>query len=152
MCFQKQFHRKRPVLESLFFLKVTKLYKVICSAHSHKKQKVFLFLMTIFCMNKLYFAKSFSSLTSQTSQKCNRSIVILQRTILWIFRKWFMKTWRKKKIITNTSIYTITAILKFYEVLFCTYCKGLFLKNSYYAYVPPYMNKTVPTLGNEKKQ
>ena len=37
-----------------------------------------------------------------------------------------MKKKKKKKIMTNTSIYTITAILKFYEVLFCTYCKGLF--------------------------
>ena len=26
------------------------------------------------------------------------------------------------------------------------------LKNSYYAYIPPYMNKTLPTLKNEKEQ
>ena len=25
------------------------------------------------------------------------------------------------------------------------------LKNSYYVYIPPYMNKTLPTLGNEKE-
>ena len=25
----------------------------------------------------------------------------------------------------------------------------LSLKNSYYAYIPPYMNKALPTLGNE---
>ena len=29
---------------------------------------------------------------------------------------------------------------------------SLSLKNSYYAYIPPYMNKTLPTLGNEKEQ
>ena len=43
----------------------------------------------------------------------------------------------------------VTDILKFYEVLFCSYCKGLFCL---YAYIPPYMHKTLPTLGNEKKQ
>ena len=26
------------------------------------------------------------------------------------------------------------------------------LKNSFYAYISPYMNKTLPTLGNEKGQ
>ena len=26
------------------------------------------------------------------------------------------------------------------------------LKNSYYAYIPPYRNKTLPTLGSEKEQ
>ena len=25
-------------------------------------------------------------------------------------------------------------------------------KNIYYAYIPPYMHKTLPTLGNEKEQ
>ena len=54
----------------------------------------------------------------------------------------------KKNIhfITNISIYTVTDILKFYEVLFCTYCKGLF------CLVFLFMNKTLPTLGNEKEQ
>ena len=35
---------------------------------------------------------------------------------------------RKKNIhfITNIYLYTVTAIFKFYEVLFCTYCKRLF--------------------------
>ena len=37
-----------------------------------------------------------------------------------------------------------------FEVLFCTYCKSLL--NSHYAYIPPYMQKTLPTLGNEKEQ
>ena len=26
------------------------------------------------------------------------------------------------------------------------------LKDSYYAYLPPHLNKTLPTLGNEKKK
>ena len=47
----------------------------------------------------------------------------------------------------------VTDILKFYEVLFYTYCKGLLsLKNSHYAYIPPYIHKTIETLGNEKEQ
>ena len=49
----------------------------------------------------------------------------------------------------------VTDILKFYKVLFCTYCKGLFfltLKNSHYAYIPLHMHQTIPTLGNEKEQ
>ena len=28
----------------------------------------------------------------------------------------------------------------------------VFMLNSHYAYIPPYMNKTLPTLGNEKEQ
>ena len=48
----------------------------------------------------------------------------------------------------------VTDILKFFEVLFCTYCKGLLclLKNSCYAFIPPHMHKTLPTLENEKEQ
>ena len=30
--------------------------------------------------------------------------------------------------------------------------KHFFMLNSHYAYIPPYMNKTLPTLGNEKEQ
>ena len=34
---------------------------------------------------------------------------------------------KKKKIPQQTYVYMgVTDILKFYEVLFCTYCKGLF--------------------------
>ena len=66
----RKFHRKTPVLESLFFLKMMKLYKDICSA--------------------------------------------------WINQKVEKKTF----VSQQTSIY-YTDILKFYEVLFCTYCKGL---------------------------
>ena len=45
----------------------------------------------------------------------------------------------------------VTDILKFYEVLFCIYFKGLFLslKSSHYVYICPYMHKTLET---EKKQ
>ena len=58
-------------------------------------------------------------------------------------------------IAQQTYLYIqVTDILKFYEVLFCTYFSQfvLFLKNSHLAYIPPYMHKTLPTLGNEKEQ
>ena len=51
--------------------------------------------------------------------KYNISIVILWRTLLWIFRKWFLKTLKKYPF---TSQHTY----KFSEVLFCAYCEGLF--------------------------
>ena len=35
-------------------------------------------------------------LTSETSQKYNRSIVILQRTLLWIFGKWVSDAYESK--------------------------------------------------------
>ena len=57
--------------------------------------------------------------------------------------------------ITNISIYTITDILKIYEViLYILQRFVLSLKNSdyAYAYISPYMNKTLSTLGNEKEQ
>ena len=65
-----------------------------------------------------------------------------------------MKTLKKNiYFLTNISIYRVTDTLKFYEVSFFTYCKGFFVfKNSCHAYVPPYMNKTLQTLGNEKEQ
>ena len=57
-----------------------------------------------------------------------------------------MKTSKKTLISQQTYLYLrIRDILKFYEVLFCTYCKGL-----YYAYIPPH--ETLPALGNQKKQ
>ena len=33
---------------------------------------------------------------------------------------------KKKHFITNKRIYMVTDILKFDDVLFCTYCQGLF--------------------------
>ena len=44
------------------------------------------------------------------------------------FRKVIYENVKKKNIhfTKNISIYTVRDILKFYEVLFCTYCKGLF--------------------------
>ena len=44
------------------------------------------------------------------------------------FRKVTYENVEKKDIhfTANISLYTFTDILKFYEVLFCEYCKGLF--------------------------
>ena len=71
------------------------------------------------------------------------------------FSKVIYKNIEKKIISQQTYLYIqITDISKFYELLFCTHCKRLFClkKNSHYAYTPPYMHKTLPTLGNEKEQ
>ena len=63
-----EFHRKTPVLESLFFLKIVKLYKDICSAWISRSS------VDIFS----------NRLTSETPQIYNRSIVILRRrTLIW---------------------------------------------------------------------
>ena len=47
----------------------------------------------------------------------------------------------------------VTDILKFYEVYFVHIVNVCFaFKNSHYAYIPTYMDKTLPILGNEKEQ
>ena len=74
---------------------------------------------------------------------------------MWSFGKCFTKTLRENKhSFHNKHVYIIqvTDILKFYGVLFCTYRKVLTLENCCYAYIPPYMYKTLPTLRNEKEQ
>ena len=96
-------------------------------------------------------------LISWTSQKYNRSFAILQRTVLWIFMKRFMKTSEKKHSFHNKHTYiyrpqTFWSFMNFYFVH--TYCKDLFClwKNSHYAYILLYLHKTLPTLENEKEQ
>ena len=102
-----KFHWTTHVLESLFFLKIMKLYKDICSA-----------------WKSCNFAETFSAQIDVTNVS-NRSIVILWRAGFLVSDLW---KHQKKNIhfITNVSINTVTDILKFYEVLFCTYCKDLF--------------------------
>ena len=66
------------------------------------------------------------------------------------FQKVIYKNVEKKFISQQTYL----TYHRHFEVLFCAYCKGLFLslKNSHYAYIPLYMHKTFSTLGNEKEQ
>ena len=139
-CFWKfhKFHLKTPELESLFLIKMMELYKDICSAWISRTS-----------------AQIFSRrLMSYMSQKYSRYIAILWRTILWIFRKWYMKTPKKKFISQQTYLYrsqTFWSFMKFYFVHILKVC-FVFKKNSHYAYIPLYMHKTLPTLGNEKEQ
>ena len=55
---------------------------------------------------------------------------------------------------TNISIYTghrhFEVLWRFILYIFLTVC--FVFKNSHLAYIPPYMHKTLPTLGNEKEQ
>ena len=62
------------------------------------------------------------------SQKYNGSIVILQRTLPMDFWKVIYENVGKETFISQQTYLCIrvTAILKFYEVLFCRYCKDLF--------------------------
>ena len=93
--------------------------------------------------------------------KNNWSVVILQRTFLWIFGKWLMKTSKKNPFISQHAyLYVwVTDILKFSEVVcyeafwsFILQMFALFLESSHYAYSPLYMHKTLPILRNEKEQ
>ena len=66
-----------------------------------------------------------------------------------------MKTLKKNPFVSqHTCQYVrVTDILKFYEVLFCTYYKGLFcLEKTVIMIIFLRMHKTFPTLGNEKEQ
>ena len=61
----------------------------------------------------------------------------------------------KKKFISQKSyLYVqVTDILKFDEVLLCTYCRGLFrLQKTVVMLIFLCMHKTRPILGNEKEQ
>ena len=71
------------------------------------------------------------------------------------FRKEIFENFEKKThSFHNKHLYIwATAILKFYEVLFYIYCKGLFcLQKTVMLYDPMYMCKALPTLENEKEQ
>ena len=72
------------------------------------------------------------------------------------FRKGIYENVKKKNIyFTTVDIYiygsqTFWSFMKFYFVHIVKVC--FVLKNYYYAYIPPYMHKTLPALGNEKEQ
>ena len=131
-----KFYRKTPVLESLFFLKMIKLYR------------------HLFSMNKLYFCWNVFLI-----DWCHKHLKNTMDLLLFYGEHFYgflegdlWKHWRKTPILQETYLYMqVTDILKFYEVLFCIYFKGLFLslKSSHYVYICPYMHKTLET---EKKQ
>ena len=103
--FQK-LHRKTPVLESLF-KKVTGLqtYFMVCFS---PYPIIHVNYVKFYCLYKHFYGFLEIDLW-----KCHKRI-ISQQTYLYI---------------------RVTDILKFYDILFCTYCKGLFflsLKNSHY--------------------
>ena len=67
------------------------------------------------------------------------------------------KRWKKSihfiyisNISINISSQTFWSFMKFYFVHVVKVC--FVFKNSFYAYIPPYTNKTLPKLGNEKEQ
>ena len=73
------------------------------------------------------------------------------RTLWWIFGKWFMKMPKKTLFISQQTYLSIWVrdILKFYEVFFCTYCKGLFCLQK--TVVMLIFLCIIPTLGNQRE-
>ena len=99
---------------SLFFKKMMKLYKDII----------------LFCMNKPYLCRIF--FLTDWRYKCLKitiDLLLFYGEHFYGFSGSDLRKRRKNNIhfTTNISIYIrVTDILKFYEVLFCTYFKGLF--------------------------
>ena len=78
------------------------------------------------------------------------------RILWWIFGKWFMKMLKKKhsfhkKHVCIYRLQTFWSFMKFYFVNIVKACSSVFRKQSL-AYIPLYIHKTFPTLGNEKEQ
>ena len=101
------------------------------------------------------FVKTFSSQIDVTN------VSKIQQIYCYFTESTSMGFWRvtyenveKKHFITNISIYiwsqTICSFMKFYFVHIVKVC--FVLKNSYYSYIPMYINKTLLTLGNKKEQ
>ena len=97
-----KFHRKTPVLESLFFFKLMKLYNII---------------WYLFCMNKPYFCRNFFLIDWCHKRLKNKIDLLLFYEEHLIYEKL-----KKKNIhfITNISIYiqsqTFWSFMKFYFV------------------------------------
>ena len=108
-------------------------------------------------MNKPYFCQKLF-LTDWRHKRLQNTIDLLlfYGEHFYRFSESDLRIRQKKTFISQQTYLYIQAtdILKFYEVLFRTYFKGLFfsLKNSYYAYIPLYMHKKLPKLWNEKEQ
>ena len=132
-----KFHRITPVLECLFFLRIMKLYR------------------HLFYMNKSCFCRNFFLRDWRHKRPKNTIDLLLfygenfygfSKRDLWKRRK-YKHSFHKKHI----YIYGHRQVLwNFILYILSTFV--LSLKDSYYAQIPPYMNKALPTLGNEKEQ
>ena len=63
---------------------------------------------------------------SQMSQKDNRSCYFMESSSMDFQKVNYKNVKKNNHFITGIPISMVTDILKFYEVLFCTYCNGLF--------------------------
>ena len=94
----------------------------------------------------LYSGEPNHSLDSFRQPKCVCGQVKFPKYVCLVALK--SKLWKHLYIL-------VTDILKFYEVLFCTYCCKcffIFKKTVIMLIFPMYMHKTLPALGNEKEQ
>ena len=93
-----------------FFLKIMKLYNDICFV----------------CMNRLYFCRNFFLVDwCHKLLKNTTDLFFFKEKTLCIFCKVIYESIEKNIYFTTYFYKWVTNILKFYEVLFCTYCKGL---------------------------
>ena len=83
----------------------------------------------LFCMNKSYFCRNFF-LIDWCHKRLKNTIdlsLFYGEHFYGFLESDLWKRWKKTFILQQTHLYIqATDILKFYEVLFCTYCKGLF--------------------------
>ena len=81
----------------------------------------------------LFYREHFLGFSERDLWKLRKKTFISQQTYLYIY-----------------GSQTFWSFMKFYFVHIVKVC--FVFKNSHYAYIPPYMHKTLPTLGNEKEQ
>ena len=129
-----RFHRKTPVLESLFSLQWWNYIKILV-----------LYDNPYFC--RFFFLKDWR----HKRVKNTVDLLLLYGEHFYGFSKSDLWKLREKNIhfTRNISIYTG---YRYFEVLWSLWRFVLSLKNSHYAYIAPYMYKILPTLGNEKQQ
>ena len=91
-----KFHRKTPVLESLF-------ERIVGYCFFFKMMK----LSRLFCMNKLYFCRNY--FVTDRCHKGHKNIIDLMLFYgeHWIFGKWFMKMSKKRTFISQQTYVTL---------------------------------------------
>ena len=108
-------------------------------------------------MNKSYFCQNLFLIDWRHKHVKNTiDLLLIYREHFYGFsERDLWKRWKKNIYFTTVDIYiygsqTFWSFMKFYFVHIVKVC--FVLKNYYYAYIPPYMHKTLPALGNEKEQ
>ena len=106
-------------------------------------------------MNKSYFCQNLFLIDWRHKHVKNTiDLLLIYREHFYGFsERDLWKRWKKNIYFTTVDIYiygsqTFWSFMKFYFVHIVKVC--FVLKNSHDVYIPPYMHKTLPTLGNVK--